>query len=145
MSFTNLKEALHHWWEVEYVLHLTEQSDELFANFIQEAALDRSACSSHSLLFWSNLFNYISFCLIFDIDSFFEGITNIMTEQYILLEPFYIHSINSIISAQKHIFPNRLGLTKARRFFEESCSIKLVSENIFRRVFLFFSDEWYGL
>ena len=43
-------------------------------------------------------------CLIFGIASFFEGITNIMTGQYFLLEfftPFYIHSINSIISAQK--------------------------------------------
>ena len=69
--------------------------------FIQEVALDRSACSSHSLLLWSNLFNHFSFCLIFGIDSFFEGITNIMTGQYFLLEPFYIHSMNSIISAQK--------------------------------------------
>ena len=38
-------------WGFEYVLHLPEQSDELFANFIQEAVLDRSTCSSHSLLF----------------------------------------------------------------------------------------------
>ena len=79
----------------------TQQRDELFANFIQEAVLDSSACSSHSLLFRSNLFNYFSFCLIFGIDSFFESITNIMTGQYFLLDPFYIHSMNSIISAQK--------------------------------------------
>ena len=61
-----------------------------------------------------------------------------MTEQYFLLEPFYIHSINSIISAQSIYLETRLVFTKARRFFDESRSIKLVSENIFRRVFLFF-------
>ena len=101
MSFTNLKEAQHPGWGFRCVLHLPEQSDEPFANFIQEAALDRSACSSHSLLFLSNLFNYFSFSLIFGINSFFEGITNIMTGQYFLLEVFYIHSMNSIIFAQK--------------------------------------------
>ena len=94
------------WWEFEYVLHLTEQSDELFANFIQEAVLDRSACSSHSLLFWSNLFNYFSFCLIFGIDSFFEGITNVMTGQYFLIEPFYIHTM---FLRRNHIFRNTIS------------------------------------
>ena len=101
MSFTNLKEAQHPGWEFKHVLHLPKQSDESFANFIQEAALDRGGGSSRSLLFWSNLFNYFSFSLMFGIDSFFEGITDIMTEQYFLLEPFYIHSMNSIIPAQK--------------------------------------------
>ena len=100
MSFTNLKEAQHPGWGFRRVLHLPEQSDESFvANFIQEAALDRGACSSHSLLF-CNLFNYFLFSLIFGIDSFFQGITNIMTRQY-FLQPFYIHSMNSIIFAQK--------------------------------------------
>ena len=44
---------------------------------------------------------YFSFCLIFGIDSFFEGIANIMTGQYFLLELFYIHSMNKIIFGQK--------------------------------------------
>ena len=72
-----------------------------FANLIQEAVLARSACSSHSLLFWRSLFNYFWFSLVFGIDSFFEGITNIMTRQYFLFDSFYIHSMNSIIFAQK--------------------------------------------
>ena len=101
MFFTNLKEAQHSGWEFICVLHLPEQSDEPFANFIQEVALDCSACSSHSLLFCSNLFNYFPFSLVFGIDSFFEGVANIMTGQYFLLELFYIHSMNKIIFGQK--------------------------------------------
>ena len=38
-------------FERNAALHLSEQSDELFANFIQETALDCNACSNHSLLF----------------------------------------------------------------------------------------------
>ena len=50
LSFTNLIESQHPLWEFEYALHLTEQSGKHFPNFIQGAGLDRSACSSYSLL-----------------------------------------------------------------------------------------------
>ena len=50
LSFTNLKEAQHPYWEFEYALHLTE-SGEVFANFIKGEAHDHSNCSSYSLFF----------------------------------------------------------------------------------------------
>ena len=51
LSFTNFKEAQHPCWKFEYALHLTEQSRELFANFIQGEAHDYGNCSTYSLLF----------------------------------------------------------------------------------------------
>ena len=51
LSAANFKEAQHPRSEFEYALYRTEKSGELFANFIQGAALDHSTCSSYSILF----------------------------------------------------------------------------------------------